>query len=93
VRELENILEQGMIMAEEGCIGLGDLPSFITGRAPAGEEDGLLLRFNWFPSLDGVERAVLDQALKKYSTRQEICSALKISRTTLYRKLRLYGMG
>jgi len=93
VRELENILEQGMIMAEEGCIGLGDLPSFITGRAPAGEEDGLLLRFNWFPSLDGVERAVLDQALKKYTTRQEICSALKISRTTLYRKLRLYGMG
>lgn len=92
VRELENILEQAMIMAENGFIDVEDLPAFVTKKAASQPGAGLCLRFDDFPSLDDVERAVLSRAIDKYATRQEACSALKISRTTLYRKLRRYGM-
>lgn len=92
VRELENILEQGMIVAESGSIGVGDLPAFISRNAPREMDGGLSLRFDAFPGLEGVEREVLAQAMKKFVTRREVCATLKISRTTLYRKLRRYGL-
>ncbi|MFZ5648243.1 MAG: sigma-54 interaction domain-containing protein [Bacillota bacterium] len=92
VRELENILEQGMIVAENGSISVGDLPAFISRKALEEPDAGLSLRFDHFPSLEGIERTVLSRAMERYATRREMCAALKISRTTLYRKLLRYGM-
>lgn len=92
VRELENILEQGTVMAEEGRIDAGDLPSYVSGRTAAGPAGGLSLNFTDFPDMDAIEREVLRQAGQRFSTRQEMSRALKISRATLYRKLRGYGM-
>ncbi|MCL6612770.1 MAG: sigma 54-interacting transcriptional regulator [Peptococcaceae bacterium] len=92
VRELENILEQGTVMAEKGRIEARDLPAYVTGRTGSEPAEGLTLNFSHFPTMAGIEREVISQARRKFATRKEICAALKISRATLYRKLRRHGM-
>lgn len=90
VRELENIVEQAVVMDEDGSIDLADLPPEVAGEGPA---TGVELRFpSGFPTLEEVERALLTTGLAHFSTRVELAEHLGMGRATLYRKLTRYGL-
>lgn len=93
IRELENVLEQAVILDEDGVLQMGDLPKRF------GEKKGVFAAVELsafssdtgFPKLAEVERQLLQDALRTFSTKGEAADALGISRATLYRKLERYG--
>ena len=90
VRELKNIIEYLANITEGERIQLSDLPDHIVLRSSKGYED-------W--SLDEIvgeyEKRVLGSMIKKGATLEEknqLAETLKISRATLYRKLKKYDL-
>ncbi len=84
IRELRNVVERSMILAENGIISERCLPQELLG--PAGNEGAGL-------ALASVERQHILKLLKAHGgNRQKTAEALGISRKTLYRKLRHYAL-
>ena len=82
IRELQHIMENVVIMAESDSIQAEDIRLSFTS---AGEESSL--------NLEHVEKNAIGRALAKYSGNYaSIASELGISRTTLYHKIRKYGL-
>jgi transcriptional regulator with PAS, ATPase and Fis domain len=96
VRELENLLEQAMVLDEDGLITEEDLPPEFA--APAGAPGGQaapglnLGPGRPFPSWEDVERAVLEAGLERFPTKAALAAHLGLGRATLYRKLARYGL-
>jgi DNA-binding NtrC family response regulator len=88
VRELENVLERAYAFGARDEITLGDLPKF-AARAPvvpASPSTDL-------PSLAEVEREMIIRALSVHGNdKDRAARALGISRRTIYRRLREYGL-
>ena len=81
VRELSNVLQRALILAEGGHIGLEQIPSDVREAAPAG---GLALR----GAIDRSERAHIALVLRLCGGHRERTAAeLGISPATLYRRL------
>jgi DNA-binding NtrC family response regulator len=82
IRELQHALENMVIMSESEIIS----PEDITLVAPSfGEEKGL--------NLEAVEKSTIQRALSRYKGNySSIADELGISRTTLYHKIRKYGL-
>jgi DNA-binding NtrC family response regulator len=102
VRELQNIVERASVLARRPTIGVEDLPEQVLGggtspkSASAGSaalDDG-----DWQPmpleeALREPERRILLLALKANAfNRQKTADQLGINRTTLYKKMRAYGI-
>jgi len=100
IRELENVVEQAVVLAEGEMIDAGDLPPDVVGAdlpgtAPAerGPDDFLdLAAAGRFPTLEQVERRVLEAGLRAFDSKAELARHLGLSRATLYRKLARYGL-
>jgi DNA-binding NtrC family response regulator len=87
VRELENLLERAYALGAREQIALADLPALAGGppRAPA-PSTGL-------PSLADAERELILRALRLHDNdKDRAARALGISRRTLYRRLKSYGV-
>ena len=84
VRELENAIERGVVVGQAREIKLGDLPPL---SAPPGmEEDGNR-------SLAKMERHYIAQVLAAESGNiSNAAKVLRINRTTLYNKIKKYGL-
>ncbi len=87
VRELENVLERAAALSEDGWIDLQHLPERVVR--------GLMVE----PPLDSIrpveelEREAILRAAVQYRGRiREMASALGLSRTTLWRRLKRYGI-
>jgi two-component system, NtrC family, response regulator AtoC len=87
VRELENIIERAVALTESGEIGSQDLPkdlqklNFVTV-----EGDGLL-------SLQEMERRHIQSVLESTEFNKSLTAqVLNIPRTTLWRKIKMYGL-
>lgn len=102
VRELENLLEQAVVLDDDGQISEGDLPPELGGAperrsesrvraAPASSSGGTEDRLP-IPSLAEAERAILAEGLQRFASKQALALHLGISRATLYRKLAQYGL-
>lgn len=91
IRELENVTELCLVSDEDGIIDVNDLPENIIKDK---EEiiSNFNLSFNGFPSLCEVEALVLRKAIDSYKSKADVAKNLKISRSTLYRKLKEYGL-
>ncbi|MFO7173628.1 MAG: sigma 54-interacting transcriptional regulator [Bacillota bacterium] len=90
MRELQNLVEQAVVMDEDGTIDLDDLPPEVFAQENG---SGLELRFPLgFPTLAEVERALLEAGLRRFATRSELAAHLGVGRATLYRKLAQYGL-
>ncbi|HEY5674856.1 MAG TPA: sigma 54-interacting transcriptional regulator [Malonomonas sp.] len=95
VRELMNLCERLVVMAESDLIDVNDLPQNIVNGADAGKR---LPLGNWPPELsmaqivESVERLVLLDASKRYRKQQHIATALGMSQPTVARKLHKYGI-
>ncbi len=90
VRELENLVEQAVVMDEDGVIDVGDLPPEVTLSETA---KGLDLRISGrFPTLEEMEKALLEAGVRHFDNKTDLAEHLGISRSTLYRKLERYGL-
>jgi len=87
VRELENIVERAVALADEGTIRLKDLPSDLQRLSVKSIEGGGL------PSLEEKEREYIRKVLIETNyQRAQAAKVLKIPRTTLWRKMKRLGL-
>jgi transcriptional regulator of acetoin/glycerol metabolism len=85
VRELENVIEHAFILAKGERINLSGLPAYLqeTGKVIQGSGE----------SLEELERGHLLHVLEEcQGNKNQAARRLKISRSTLYRKLERYGL-
>jgi DNA-binding NtrC family response regulator len=86
VRELENVIERGVALCRGKRIGIADLPLRIRERrSPEAEGD--------IESLPGMERKHILETLDRVGwSRKRAAEVLQISTTTLWRRLRQFGI-
>jgi PAS domain S-box-containing protein len=88
VRELENIIEHAFILRKEGLIRPNDLPPEISGRV-----EGRTDRHRTLSALGRSEAETILKNLEKHGgNRTETARELGIDRTTLWRKMKRYGL-
>lgn len=100
VRELENAIEHGAAMASGGEIQLGDLPTQLQNEAlaalhasaHAGKEPETAPIQEVVPLAEQERRAILDAIRKTRGDKLIAARLLGIGKTTLYRKLKEYGI-
>ncbi|MZP42374.1 AAA family ATPase [Heliobacterium gestii] len=88
VRELANVVEYAVTMATGGFIGLKDLPKRIKAEEPVKLQDDHL-------NLKSLEREAITKALEAAAAegcKDDAAKRLGISRATLYRKIKEYGI-
>ena len=88
IREIKNVLEHAIIMADGDVIQEADLPTFL--RA-APRRNGNAVDFGEL-SLADLERHHIERLLEKKSDLGTVAKILGIGRTTLWRKMREYGL-
>jgi transcriptional regulator with PAS, ATPase and Fis domain len=87
VRELENLIERAYAMGARDHISLSDLPSLtLSSRASSTSARPL-------PTLAEVEKELILRALSMYKNdKEQSARALGLSRRTIYRRLKEYGL-
>ena len=89
VRELENAIERAAILARTDVLEPDDLPPHVAAGLLLGPSPGLPHQV----SLAEAERALILQTLERFGRNQSgAAEALGIGRTTLWRKLKEYGI-
>jgi two-component system response regulator HydG len=89
VRELQNAVKHGAVLAQSEVVDVGDLPEELTQPVvlPLPEDDGALL------TLDEAERRHILRVLEACGGQQlDAARVLGIGRTTLWRKLKTFGL-
>jgi DNA-binding NtrC family response regulator len=87
VRELENLIERAYAMGARAHISLGDLPSLTLSSPPSSSAARPL------PTLAEVEKELILRALSTYKNdKEQSARALGLSRRTIYRRLKEYGL-
>jgi DNA-binding NtrC family response regulator len=90
IRELENVIERGVILCRGDTLAPKDLPGELT-RSLAAPEPGQVLPLR--KALEIPEREIIERTLRSHNwNRQETAAALMINRTTLFNKMRKYGL-
>jgi PAS domain S-box-containing protein len=93
VRELENILEHALIICQEDTIQLGHLPEYLRARPPIARKAISSGNAKTGFVSENKEHAKLLATLQKFSWhRQKTARALGVDRTTLWRKMKKYGL-
>ena len=84
------MIERGVILARGTVLMPGDLPPELTKSAPAPSGDRTLALKR---ALEIPEREIIERTLKSQGwNRQKTAHALDINRTTLFNKMRKYGL-
>ncbi len=107
VRELENAMERAIVLSKRPIISLDDLPAHIGQAQPAtqgghgparqGSTDSSA-EMPWLPmslekAMEEPEKRIILAALKANGyNRQSTAEQLEINRTTLYKKMKRYGL-
>ena len=93
VRELENAMHRAVILAKEEIIRPEDLPSTVAAAAAAGSGGKHYRGKSLKAALEQTEREVISAALQANGyNRQATAEALQIERTTLYKKIKRFGL-
>ncbi len=88
IRELENIIEHAAVLCRGSVIEIKDLPKDLTEKVETIAGEKLL-----FSPLDSAEAEAIRRALKEYGgDRMRTAKALGISRSTLWRRIKRYGL-
>ena len=91
IRELENVIERGVLLSKERYITADDLPIAITQQ-----QNLIPKQYNQISlkeSLATPEKNIIRQALEaNHWNRQETARALDINRTTLFKKMKQYDL-
>ncbi len=94
VRELMNLCERLVVMAETDVIGVEDLPGQVNTKkdGPTLADGDLLAGATLQQTLDQVERNLLERAKGLMSSQCEMAKALGVNQSTVARKLRKHGL-
>jgi DNA-binding NtrC family response regulator len=91
VRQLENVIERAVILTKSPTIGIEDLPEEVREPRGNGGDNGFGMPLK--QALQLPERELILRALKAHQgSRQATAQALGINRTTLYKKMKRYGI-
>ncbi len=91
VRELENVIERAVLLSKEKYIMPEDLPNTITQGQRQKQKAYKAMSLK--QALAEPEKNIIRQALKSHHwNRQETAKALQINRTTLFKKMKRYGL-
>ena len=94
VRQLENLIERAVVLSKNRYLTLDDLPDEVRepkNGGPAAAEDGRVLPLK--DALERPEKELILRALKNFhGSRQATADALGINRTTLFKKMRKFGI-
>ena len=91
VRELENVVERAVLLSRGPTVDVDDLPSTLRLRPQKTPTsyDGMSLK----EALAEPEKRIIRAALESHHwNRQETARTLQINRTTLYKKMKRYGL-
>lgn len=92
IRELENVVERAVLLSKGSLIDVDDLPPSIVHNSQNGKNLGYANQ-SLKKSLEGPERSIILAALEVNNwNRQDTAKALDINRTTLYKKMKRYGL-
>ncbi len=97
VRELRNLIESLMLMSTDRLVGLADLPTDIS-QAQSDDANGVghageAVLISTHASLEDTERQAIEHAIESGGSNLSlVAKKLKISRSTLYRKMKQYGL-
>jgi len=87
VRELENIIERAVALSEDAELSVGDLPSDLQELSIRSLE-----KDHWL-SLEEKERAYIQEVLVKTGDKKHLAAEiLGVPRTTLWRKMKRFGL-
>ncbi len=98
VRQLENVIERAVVLAEGSTIGIHDLPPDLSGPTPGriGPESLLAEDAHLMPlkqALEGPEKLIIERALAHHGgNRQETARSLGVNRSTLFNKMRKFDL-
>ena len=91
IRELENVIERAVLLSKDKFIGPDDLPNAI--KQEQGRQKKTYQPKSLKEALAGPEKELIRQALEaNHWNRQETAKALQINRTTLFKKMKHYGL-
>ncbi len=91
VRELENVIERAVLLSKEKFIMANDLPNSIVHDQSYLRQDYEKMTLK--EALAGPEKQIIRQALEaNHWSRQATADALGINRTTLFKKMKQYGL-
>ena len=95
VRELENCIERAVALGDQQVIDLDDLPPGMRSFSPPGESlADSVVPLTTSTDLEDIERATIERVFEQVSGDKTLAGQLLgISRATLYRKLKRYGIG
>lgn len=98
IRELENIVERALIVCEGGVVNKDDLPSEALQVKNEQGSDGVTYADNGLHQVmiqnqEVKERDIISRVLKETSNNKAVAARkLRIGRTSLYRKMKKYGL-
>jgi DNA-binding NtrC family response regulator len=93
IRQLENVMQQGVLMSQGPELLWPHLPRLVQEFAEASSASNGAPKDSLAQSREEVERSTIQRALMKHGyTRSRAASALGISRVTLYKKMKKYGL-
>ncbi len=93
VRELENVIERASIMRDGDRITVRDLPPELSDEQSAGDLPAASLTVGSLVTLEDLERAHILSVLEATGgARKQTSEILGINASTLYRKLKKYGV-
>jgi len=101
VRELENAIERAVVLTRERVLKPADFPLEISGGEGSGSAGGFQLDFRpdgrtvipLKKALEGPEKEIIAATLASVNwNRQKAAKLLDINRTTLFNKMRKYGL-
>jgi transcriptional regulator with PAS, ATPase and Fis domain len=91
IRELENVIERAALLSKNKFIGPDDLPNSI--RQEQNQQQQTFKPMSLKAALAGPEKNIIQQALEaNHWNRQATAKALEINRTTLFKKMKQYGL-
>ncbi len=91
VRELENVIERAALLSKDKFIGPDDLPDSV--KQDQSQQQKTYKPLSLKEALAEPERNLIRQALEaNHWNRQETAKALQINRTTLFKKMKHYGL-
>ena len=91
VRELENVIERAALLSKSKFIGPEDLPDSI--KREQTQQAKQYKQMSLKKALAGPEKDIIRQALEaNHWNRQATARALTINRTTLFKKMKHYGL-
>ena len=93
VRELENAVERAVVLCKGHYLGVGDLPPKLRDWSQEAVLTGHYTPMPLKEALEGPEKRIIEAALRANGwNRQVTARQLGINRTTLYKKMKRFGL-